>query len=91
MRKVSSRRRSSTDIIHDILSLCQIPRKKTCIMYQSNLSYQQLQRYIKMLILEEMLGELEVDGKPFFQTTESGKTFVEEYKRFGLIMEGIRR
>jgi len=78
------------DIMHDILQLCQIPRKKTYIMYQSNLSFYQLRKYLEMLISEKLLEELNINGRILFQATEEGKRFLSDYKRFGMIANGTR-
>jgi predicted transcriptional regulator len=42
-------RRSTVEIIFDILSVCSDGANKTAIMYQSNLSHDQLARYLTYL------------------------------------------
>ena len=64
------RRRSAVEIVHDILSLCNNGGlNKTAIMYRSNLSYDQLRRYLGSLCDDGLLLK-NADG--FFQITPSG-------------------
>jgi len=58
----------------------EIATQKTRIMYKSNLSYEQLQKYIKFLVSINFLEEIEKDGKTFYQTNESGKKFIDAYR-----------
>ena len=47
---VMGQRRSAIEIVRDILSLCNGGEvNKTTIMYRSNLSYQQLGKYLSLL------------------------------------------
>ena len=60
-------RRSAVEIVHEILSLCNHGGlTKTAIMYRSNLSYDQLRRYLSALCSDELLFKKD-DG--FFQVT----------------------
>ena len=66
---ILSRRRSSIDVLHDILKLCNNGGiKKTAIMYRGNLSYDQLRRYLTVLTRQEIVarndsGNYEVTAK----------------------------
>jgi len=73
-------RRDRFEIIYRILRNCEIATQKTRIMYKSNLSYEQLQKYIKFLVSINLLEEIEKDGKTFYQINESGKEFIDEYR-----------
>ena len=56
--RIMSRRRSSIDILHDILKLCDSGGiKKTAIMYRGNLSYDQLRRYLAVLTRQEIIAK----------------------------------
>ena len=56
--RIMSRRRSSIDILHDILKLCDSEGiKKTAIMYRGNLSYDQLRRYLAVLTRQEIIAK----------------------------------
>ena len=71
-------KRGRLEIVFTILSLCNsTPSKKTRVMYQCNLSYKQLQMYLKFLI---DVGFLKVVDKDLYQTTEKGREFIKEYQ-----------
>ena len=54
--RIMSRRRSSIDILHDILNLCDSEGlKNTAIMHRGNLSYDQLRRYLTVLMRQGIL------------------------------------
>ena len=55
-------RRSELDIISDILRLAQNGAKKTEILYQGNLSYQQLQSYLLFLMEKQILEERVIEN-----------------------------
>ena len=67
--------RRKLDIIADILQVASQNAKKTQIMYQANLSYKVLQRYLRKTIAaslmrfdtEEQLYVITVKGKEFLQ------------------------
>ena len=65
------RRRSSVEVIADILSLGQAG--KTEIMYSANMSYFQLQKYLNYLMKLELIDKVMV-GNPSitYRVTEKG-------------------
>ena len=66
-----SGRRSSVEIVHDILTLCNNGGiNKTAIMYRCNLSYDQLRRYLAMLCGEDFIFKNDT-GK--FEITDTGR------------------
>jgi predicted transcriptional regulator len=72
--------RSRFDIIADILNVASEKAKKTRIMYQANLSYSLLQKYLAKirrsnLILYERRGHCYV-------LTNKGKEFLKAYKEY---------
>ena len=69
--RIMGRRRSSIDIFHDILKLCDNGgMRKTAIMYRANLSYKQLRRYLTDLTRQEVLYR---DDAGNYQITAKGK------------------
>jgi predicted transcriptional regulator len=68
--------RSSLDIVRDILSVALIKTRKTRIMYQANLSYVQVQKYLHDLLEKELLGH---DGNSFYFVTKKGQQFLKLY------------
>ena len=78
-------RRSEIEIIWEILSLSRKGARKTEILYQGNLSYTQLQNYLKFLIDKEVLEAKTIKSykngngsSRIFETTEKGKAFLDD-------------
>jgi predicted transcriptional regulator len=70
------RRRSSVEVIADILRLGQAG--KTEIMYSANMSYFQLQKYLNYLLKLELIDKVEV-GNPSvtYRVTEKGLSLLK--------------
>ena len=72
--------RGRLDIIADILYVVRGSAKKTQIMYQANLSYRVLQRY-----LAEITGSSLIcfeDGKRCYVLTDKGRAFLDAYEEY---------
>ena len=77
-------RRSRLEIIYTILSLCRnAGAKKTRIMYRSNLSFNQLEKYLETLT---SLGLLATD-KGVYRLTEKGNEFLREFQDLKRLLE----
>ena len=72
--------RGKLDIIADILRVARENAKKTHIMYQANLSYKVLQRYLAELV-EASLICFE-DKTRCYVLTNKGHKFLDAYKRY---------
>jgi predicted transcriptional regulator len=70
-------RRGSIDIIADILSVAREGAKKTQIVYQTNLNFTRLERYLPPLVDKELINN--VDGE--YKTTEKGGEFLTDYQK----------
>ena len=73
--------RCELEIIERILSLAENEIKKTRLMYQTNLSYSMLVKYMNFLIEKEFLGVK--TGNPsgkIYYTTNKGKKLLESIK-----------
>ena len=71
LNRIMSRRRSSIDILHDILKLCDNGGiRKTAIMYRGNLSYDQLRRYLAVLTRQEIVAKNDLGN---YQITAKGQ------------------
>jgi predicted transcriptional regulator len=75
-KKNSRSNRNSLDIVKDILSVASIKARKTRIMYQANLSYVQVQKYLHDLLEKDLLGH---DGNSFYFITRKGLQFLKLY------------
>ena len=74
--------RSETDIIAGILDEAIEGAKKTHIMYRCNLSYRQLQAYLKLLLSMKLLA-LHSD---LYKTTMKGLEFLKAYRKLKALM-----
>ena len=72
--------RSKLDIIADILHVASQGAKKTQIMYQANLSFKVLTKYLAEVI-EACLIRFE-RGKQCYILTSKGRKFLERYKEY---------
>jgi predicted transcriptional regulator len=72
--------RSRLDIIADILNVASRDAKKTQIMYQANLSYKVLQRYLAEIVGASLV-EFE-DERQCYQLTDKGREFLEAYQKY---------
>lgn len=72
--------RSRLDIIADILRAASQNAKKTQIMYQANLSYQVLQKYLSEMS-EALLIEFNCHDQCYVLTNK-GKAFLDVYKEY---------
>ena len=73
--------RSSFEIIAEILKTSKNGAKKTRIMYACGLSYNFIQKYLKLLLETDLL-EL---GTSYY-TTAKGKGFLRNYQKLDLLM-----
>ena len=80
-------RRGRLDIIYNILSLCLNPAQKTHIMYQVNLSYAQLQKYLKYLAQTNLFRITTNEKEELYIVTPKGREFIEEYQRLLELLE----
>ena len=83
--------RSQWDIMANILRLAKSPESKTHIMYGANLSFRQLERYLKLLVDGGFLRvseERRSKVMKLFVTTDDGVTFLEAYRKLEEIVKG---
>jgi predicted transcriptional regulator len=81
--------RGRLDIIADILHVASRNAKKTQIMYQANLSYKVLQRY-----LAEIMGAALIDfedKKRCYMITDKGRGFLEAYQKYSKTNKHIEK
>ena len=72
--------RGRLDIIADILHVVSKNAKKTQIMYQANLSYKVLQRYLSELVGASLICFQ--DERQCYALTEKGQEFLITYKGY---------
>ena len=74
---VVNNRRSEIEIIGEILSLAKNGTKKTRILYQTNLSYTQLQNYLFYLLKSNVLTIENNNSVKTYKTTDKGLKIIE--------------
>jgi predicted transcriptional regulator len=77
-----NRKRSRLETIYKILLLSQQGIRKTHIMYQANLSHQQLVKYLEVLLTKQLLS---VKNGLYF-TTDQGAAFIQKFNEIQSIM-----
>lgn len=78
-------RRGKFEIINHILETAKSPKTKTSIVYGANLSFDQADKYLDMLIQKGLIEK--VEGKNTkYETTEKGHEFAQAYEELESIM-----
>ena len=81
--------RGRLDIIADILHVASRNAKKTRIMYQANLSYKVLQRYLAELTRASLINY--EDEKQCYILTAKGREFLEAYQKYSKTNKHIEK
>lgn len=68
--------RYSLEIVRDMLLIASVKVRKTRMMYQANLSYRQLEKYLKSLLES---GLMECHDDSCYLITKRGKDFLQMY------------
>lgn len=72
--------RGRLDIIADILNVTLKNAKKTQIMYQANLSYKVMQKYLADITNAQLISF--EDEKQSYSLTDKGREFLEAYEKY---------
>ncbi len=72
--------RGKLDIIADILNVALKNAKKTQIMYQANLSYKVLQKYLAEVTTAQLISY--ENEKQHYLLTDKGREFLEAYEKY---------
>ena len=78
MKKSGSYRRS-LDIVKDILIVASVSVRKTRIMYQANLSFVQVNKYLNKLLEQDLLKH---DDNSRYLITDNGLAFLKLYEEY---------
>ena len=71
--------RGKLEIMAEVVHLSTSSIKKTHIMYKANLSYDQINRYLRELLKLEFIEIAIDDGTPIYRATEKGRLFLHYY------------
>jgi predicted transcriptional regulator len=74
------KRRDRLFIIAEILDIAKDGALKTQIMYKANLSFAQLNTYLKLLLNTQLLQKTKNEGKTIYRTTKKGLEYMDSYK-----------
>jgi predicted transcriptional regulator len=74
-----SKRRDKLYIIAEILEIAKDGVLKTQIMYRANLSFTQLNEYIKFMLKSELLDKIILNDKDVYKATIKGLNFLQRY------------
>jgi predicted transcriptional regulator len=81
--------RGRLDIIADILQVASQNAKKTQIMYQANLSYKVLQRYLENITAASLISF--ETAEQCYVLTQKGQEFLEAYKDYSNTNKSIEK
>jgi predicted transcriptional regulator len=81
--------RDRLDIIADILNVTGHNAKKTQIMYQANLSYSVLQRYLSEVAAASLVS-FESQSQSFVLTSK-GREFLQAYKKYNKSSQHVEK
>jgi predicted transcriptional regulator len=76
----SSKRRDRLYIIAEILETAKDSALKTQIMYRANLSFTQLNDYLKFMLKNELLEKILLNDREVYKATEKGMNFLQRYR-----------
>ncbi len=79
IRNGKGNNRHSLDIVRDILSVASVKTRKTRIMYQANLSFVQVEKYLQRLLERGLVGH---DGDAWYLITSKGLDFLSMYDEY---------
>ncbi len=86
-----AKRRDKLVIMTEIVNIARTGALKTQIMYKANLSFSQLNQYLKQLIQTNLLEKTANNGKEIYKATQKGLEFMEKQQQIiSLLNEDTR-
>ena len=76
----ASKRRDKLYIIAEVLEIAKEGTLKTQIMYRANLSFTQLNDYLKFMLKINLLDKVMHNDKEVYKATEKGLDFLQRYR-----------
>lgn len=76
----SVKRRDKLVIIGEILGIAENKALKTQIMYKANLSFSQLNEYLKFLTRVKLLEKINENGRQVYKATQKGKEYLVRHE-----------
>ncbi len=81
--------RGRLDIIADILNVVSGNAKKTQIMYQANLSYKVLQKYLTEIVEASLISH--VSPEQYYVLTPKGSEFLKAYRAYSKTNRNVEK
>ncbi len=75
----SRRKRSEAEISANILKIALNETKKSHIVYQANLNFEVIERYLKLLCKNNLIS---LSNNKTFKTTEKGLKYINQFEGF---------
>ena len=75
----NSKRRDKLFIMAEILEIAKEGVLKTQIMYRANLSFTQLNEYIRFMLKISLLSKNSTNGRSTYRSTDKGLNFLQRY------------
>jgi predicted transcriptional regulator len=88
---VSPRRRDKLYIISQIINVAREEVLKTQIMYRANLSFTQLNDYLKFMLKINLLDLVVKDGKEYYKATKKGLDLLQRYSEIATLLKAEDR
>ena len=84
----TSKRRDKLRIIAEILEIAKNGTLKTQIMYKANLSFAQLNEYLKFMLKIKLMEKVDNRGKDVYVATAKGVDFLQRQSEITELLKG---
>ena len=88
---VESKRRDKLNIIAEILEIAKDGTLKTQIMYRANLSFTQLNEYLRFMLKNELLTKVPDKGKMVYAATAKGLDVLQRYCELTELLKQVEK
>lgn len=79
LKQTVSKRRDKLSIMAEILEIARPGTLKTQIMYKANLSFAQLNEYLRFMLKTHLLNKFNANGKEVYGSTKKGEDFLHRH------------
>jgi predicted transcriptional regulator len=83
----SAKRRDKLFIIAEIIEIARDGSLKTQVMYRANLSFTQLNDYLRFMIRISLLEKVLENDKEFYRATDKGLDFLQRYREINELLK----
>ena len=88
LAEATSKRRDKLRIIAEILEIAKNGTLKTQIMYKANLSFAQLNEYLKFMLKIKLMEKVDNRGKDVYVATAKGVDFLQRQSEITELLKG---